>query len=141
MMGKKKAQKVMQEGSGTSFLAGQVQPSPAPSEVSGIQQTEQKQVKTEKQEELKPIENMSLEELEKTINDTINKYKEFYDIMVKIKEFIPFLEKIAKYYLKWTSEDFQYYYEKFLKSGRDAFEIYLNKLSLAYSKKKFNIQI
>jgi hypothetical protein len=55
MMGEKKAEKVVQEGSGTSFLAGQVQPSPATSEV-GIQEqkakTEQKQeVKTEKPKE------------------------------------------------------------------------------------------
>jgi hypothetical protein len=54
MMGEKKAEKVVQEGSGTSFLAGQVQPSPATSEV-GIQKEYQSKKQISEWEKLKQL--------------------------------------------------------------------------------------
>jgi GTP1/Obg family GTP-binding protein len=140
-MGKKKEAQVMKEQEGSGFSAGK-QPASTPASEVGIQQQKQET----KQEPPKPktMAEMNAEELEKAVNEVSQKYKDFADIINKISSYIPFLEHIAKYYANWSDyyvQDFQKLLGSFVKVSRAAFDESLKNLSVAYTKKKLNIQI
>jgi hypothetical protein len=143
MMGKKKVQKVVQEGSGTSFLAGQVQPSPAPSEVSGKQEPkeEPKKVEPPKPKTLKEI---SLEEIEAELRQVQKYYKEFSAIVKELEKHKDFIINQGRRYLRFNAYEENSIlnaYEGIYARYKEAYERLLRELGLAYAKKQFGIEI
>jgi len=107
--------------------------------------TEQKRKKKEAGEEPKPkpLDDMSIEELNKELSEFLKKYKEFSDLAVKLAFYKDLFKEIGKklnqtgYYLEELDKNL----EKFINQSKEIAELYIKKVSLIKTKKEFNIQI